>query len=188
MSDRLEEIKEWASKFPHGALGQARVNWLIEAVECLREISSNDCHICNSTFSRHCSICQDIREAKEKGFIVGRLKVFVVSSKKVFWGKGAAVSFEGRDILTTMASFLKHMPNRVVISENGPEDEKSEQYGLARAWAVLQFLTEEQGLDKKRFSISGASTLPKNRFENGLVNNGFERAIEIVLLERSIYN
>ena len=117
-----------------------------------------------------------------------KLKVFIISSKKVFWGKGAAVSFEGRDIMSTMASFLKQMPNRVVISENGPGDEKNENCGLERAWAVLRFLTEEQGLDKKRFSISGASTLPKNRFENGMVHGGHERVIEIVLLERSIYN
>jgi chemotaxis protein MotB len=115
-------------------------------------------------------------------------KVFIVSSKKVFWGKGTAVSSEGRDIISTLASFLKQMPNRVVISENGPDDGNNEQFGLARAWAVLQFLTEEQGLDKKRFSISAVSTLSQNKFENGMVHDGLERAIEIVLLERSICN
>ncbi|MDH4241582.1 MAG: hypothetical protein OEW48_18635, partial [Phycisphaerae bacterium] len=115
-------------------------------------------------------------------------KVFIVSSKKVFWGKGAAVSSEGRDIMSTMASFLKEVPNRVVISENGPGDEDSVQFGLVRAWAVLEYLTETQGLEKKRFSISAASTIPKESFDSGQVAAGLERTIEIVLLERSIYN
>lgn len=117
-----------------------------------------------------------------------KLKVFIVSSKKVFWGTGTAISSEGRDIMSTMASFLKQMPNRVVISENGPGVEENEQSGLERAWAVLEYLTEKQGLDKSRFSISAASTLPQNRLENGLEQMGTDRAIEIVLLERSIYN
>jgi len=117
-----------------------------------------------------------------------KLKVFIVSSKKVFWGNGTAISSEGQDIMSTMASFLKQMPNRVVISENGPGDEDSEQYGPARAWAILEYLTEKQGLDKKRFSIAAASTLPQDRLENRLAGAGPERAVEIVLLEWSIYN
>ena len=115
-------------------------------------------------------------------------KVFLIESKRIFWGKGAAVSSEGRNIMSIMASFLKELPNRIVISENGPGDENNEQFGLVRAWAVLQFLTEKQGLDKKRFSISAASTIPQERLENGKISTGQERAIEIVLLERSIYN
>jgi chemotaxis protein MotB len=132
-----------------------------------------------------------LEEARQRRDDFDKRKVFIVSSKKVFWGNGTAVSSEGRDILSTMASFLKQMPNRVVISENGPIDEKNEsarRQSLARSWAVLQFLTEEQGLDKKRFSISAASTLPQNRFEDVMVHGGLERAIEIVLLERSVYN
>jgi chemotaxis protein MotB len=115
-------------------------------------------------------------------------KVFIVSSKKMFWGKGAAISSEGRDIMSTMASFLKQVPNRVVISESGPSDEYSVQFGLQRAWAVLEYLTEVKGLEKKRFSISAASTIPKDGLNKGQVVAGLERTIEIVLLERSIYN
>ena len=115
-------------------------------------------------------------------------KVFIVSSKKVFWGKGAAISSEGRDIMSTMASFLKEVPDRIVISENGPGDEASVQFGLVRAWAVLEYLTGTQGLEKKRFSISAASTIPKEGFDSGQVVAALERTIEIVLLERSIYN
>jgi len=116
-----------------------------------------------------------------------KFKVFIVSSKKIFWGNGTVISSEGRDIMSTMASFLKRIPNRVVISENGTGDKENEQLGLERAWAVLEYLNK-QGLDKKRFSVSAASTIPQDKLENGLVNGQLERAIEIVLLERSIYN
>ena len=117
-----------------------------------------------------------------------KLKVFTVSSKQVFWGKGTAISPEGRDIMLTMASFLKRMPNRVVISENGPDVNNDEQLGLERAWAVLEYLTEKQGLDKERFSISTSGTLPQDRRNNGLAQIRPERTVEIVLLERSLYN
>lgn len=115
-------------------------------------------------------------------------KVFIVSSKKIFWAKGAAISSEGRDIMSTMASFLKKMPNRVVISESGPGDEYGIQFGLERAWAVLQYLTETQGLEKKRFSISAAGTIHKEGINNGQAVARFDRTVEIVLLERSVYN
>ena len=117
-----------------------------------------------------------------------KLKVFIISSKKIFWGKGTAVSSEGREVISTMASFLKQMPSRVVISENGPGGEDNEQFGLERAWAVLEYLTGKQGLDKERFSISAASTIPQERLENGKISAGRERAVEIVLLEWGIYN
>ena len=119
-------------------------------------------------------------------------KVFLISSKKVFWGKGTAISLEGRNTLTTMASFLKEVPSRVVISENGQGDEKgSEWFGLPRAWAAMEYLTTEQGLDKKQFSISATSTLTQESFkgnEPDRLRPEAERVLEIVLLERSIYN
>ncbi|MHC4160413.1 MAG: flagellar motor protein MotB, partial [Planctomycetota bacterium] len=59
-------------------------------------------------------------------------KVFVIPSKKVFWGKGAALSFLGRKTLSNIALFLKEVPSRVVISENGPEGKKqSDRFGLS---------------------------------------------------------
>ena len=119
-------------------------------------------------------------------------KVFLIPSKKVFWGKGTAISSEGRNTLATMASFLKEVPNRIVISENGPGDEEEEeQFGLLRAWAVMEYLTTKQGLDKGWFSISAASTLTREGLESGETGHlrqKTERMLEIVLLERSIYN
>jgi len=121
-----------------------------------------------------------------------RWKVFLISSKRVFWGKGTVISSEGRNIMTTMASFLKEVPGRIVISENGPpclpvEDKSgdSNYFGLPRAWAVVEYLTTRQNLDKKWFSISAASTMPQ---ESSGSDEPDERTVEIVLLERSVYN
>jgi hypothetical protein len=105
-----------------------------------------------------------------------RLKVFSISSERVFWGRGALISAEGRRTMTKMASFLK---------------EGSEQLGLSRAWAVMEYLTTEHNLNKKWFSISAASTLAQHQLSLGsrLIGAGEpERILEIVLLERSIYN
>ena len=115
-------------------------------------------------------------------------KVFLISSKKIFWGKGAIISSEGREIMVEMASFLKKVPARVVISENGQGDkEDSEQFGLPRAWAVMEYLTTIQGVDKNSFSISASSTVAQGGEQGGSEAEA-ERMLEIVLLERSIYN
>jgi chemotaxis protein MotB len=121
-----------------------------------------------------------------------RWKVFLISSKRVFWGKGAVISSEGRNIMTTMASFLKEVPGRVVISESGPthpldEDTSgdSKYFGLPRAWAVVEYLTIKQNLNKKWFSISATSTVPQ---ESSGSDGPDDRTVEIVLLERSLYN
>jgi chemotaxis protein MotB len=117
-------------------------------------------------------------------------KVFLFSSKRLFWGKGMVISSEGRNALSKMASFLKEIPCRIVISENGPGDDgDSKQFGLLRAWAVMEYLTTKQGLDKGRFSLA-ADTLQRghknSQQDHSQVKVG--RTLEIILLERSIYN
>jgi len=119
-------------------------------------------------------------------------KVFSISSEKVFWGNGTLISAEGRRIMTTMASFLEEVPSRVVICENGPAGQGgAEQLGLSRAWAVLEYLTNSQNLDKNWFSISAASTLAQEGLRSGEPSRASmksERTLEIILLERSIYD
>ena len=119
-------------------------------------------------------------------------KVFLMPSSNVFWGKGSTISYEGQRILTTMAEFLKQIPGRVVISENARiSNNNSENFCLTRAWTVKTFLTEQQKLDKNRFSISAGSTIGKEGFEIISVDNANvqpDRILEIVLLERSVYN
>ena len=117
---------------------------------------------------------------------------FLISSKKVFWGKGTAFSPDGRDVMDTMASFLRRVPSRIVISENGPADDQDSAYfGLPRAWVVMEYLTTRQNLGRERFSISTASTLAQEGFAGGEPDSARpapERTVEIVLLERSVYN
>jgi chemotaxis protein MotB len=117
---------------------------------------------------------------------------FLVSSEKLFWAQGSALSPEGRDILNIMAPFLRGSPSRIVISENGPTDNQtSEYFGLPRAWAVIEYLTKERNLNSNRFSISAEGTLTKKSLGNGRLSQGSsktERTVEIALLQRSIYN
>jgi len=122
-----------------------------------------------------------------------RRKVFLIGSERLFWGKGVAISLEGRGILASMASFLKEVPGRIVISENARRGHKgSEQLGLTRAWQVVEYLTTRGDLDRRRFSISAASILNKESLaedtEPTRGRPGSERTLEIVILERSIYN
>ena len=117
---------------------------------------------------------------------------FLISSKKVFWGRGTTLSSEGRNIMDTMALLLTEAPGRIVICEVGPPDAADNRnFGLPRAWAVLEYLTTERNLDRKRFSISAASTLAQDDSggrEQSSGSSTFERTVQVVLLERSIYN
>ena len=114
-------------------------------------------------------------------------KVFLCPSKAIFWGNGTVISFQGRKALSDLALFLKEVPNKVVVSENRQGDETdSGQIGLRRAWAVVEYFTKRRGLDKGQFSIA-ASTLQKNNNYDSSQTKA-SRMLEIVLLERSIYN
>lgn len=117
-------------------------------------------------------------------------KVFLSPSETIFWGNGTVISFQGRKALADMASFLKEVPDRVVVSENGQGDEgNSEHLGQQRAWAVIKYFTTKQGLGKERFSLA-VDTLQKS-YEIEPQNSPQAkpaRTLEIVLLERSIYN
>ncbi len=105
------------------------------------------------------------------------LKVFTVPSTIVFWGSGSAITKTGHEILDAFVIFLKSTPNRVVISENGPDAERT--LGLSRAWTVLEYMTTKKGLDKNAFSITASSTIRNP--------SKVQRMLEITLLERDIY-
>ena len=121
-----------------------------------------------------------------------RRKVFMIPSSRIFWGRGTVMSAEGRRILATMAALLKEVPNRIVISESGADQDRADtKFGLARSWTVMEHLATQQGLEKKRFSLSAASIMAhENPEENEETGTGAEaeRLLEIVLLERSICN
>jgi hypothetical protein len=87
---------------------------------------------------------------------------------------------------------LKEAPNRIVISESAPDvTDSSKDSGLPRAWAVLDYLTTRKGLDKKWFSVSASDTVHREKpagDERSRSKTEAKRVLEIVLLERSIYN
>jgi hypothetical protein len=134
---------------------------------------------------------EDLKEETEPEDFRSR-KVFLVSSKRIFWGKGKVISLQGRRTLAAIASYLKEAPNRIVISESAPDvTDSSKDSGLPRAWAVLDYLTTKKGLDKRWFSVSASDTVYREKpagNERSRSETEAERVLEIVLLERSIYN
>jgi len=131
-----------------------------------------------------------MNEAKMTNLISG--VALLIPSKKVFWANGSAFSPEGLRIMDTIAPFLRESPSRIVISENGPTNNQAGEYfGLPRAWVVMEYLTKEKNLDSDSFSISAEGILAKRSLGNGRPDSGLsetERTVEIVLLQRSIYN
>lgn len=117
-----------------------------------------------------------------------RHKVFLVPSKKIFLGRGKALSSDGRYFLAVMAAFLKDAPNTIVISENGPPDQPvGMDAALARAMAVIDYFVSMENLDRHRFSIATESIAPPEEpGSSAVVYHRKERMLEIVLLEGGI--
>jgi chemotaxis protein MotB len=118
-------------------------------------------------------------------------KTFLIPSINIFLGKGLALSSTGKDLLSNMASFLQEVPTRVIISETGKDNSDNEQLGFQRSMAVIEYLTKNHKIDKKLLSVSLTNFVPREDFENSRTSNlksEFERTLEIVLLERSLYN
>jgi chemotaxis protein MotB len=117
--------------------------------------------------------------------------VFLIPSKKVYWGQGVTVSREGRSLINLMASFLEKVPGRIVVSETGALNEHDNRnFGLPRAWAVMEYLTKSQGLDRNRFCISMTGIVARSTSGNetsGLVRDT-NRTVEISVLELNTYN
>ena len=116
-------------------------------------------------------------------------KVFLIPSKNIFLGKGTVISPQGKNFFSTMSLFLKEVSGRIVISEHG-SDTENKSLGFDRAWATIDYLTKNLKLDKNLFSISAVSMQPGKNVNNSAsdIENESERTLEIVLLERSIYN
>jgi chemotaxis protein MotB len=115
-----------------------------------------------------------MREKKPLDF--RNLKVFTVPSEGFFWGRGAAISEDGRRVLDTLAAFLSQQTGRIVISENGPDGNRS--LGLSRSMAVMKYLTETHHLEGGRFNLTASTTQRQSPDE---------RQLEITLLDRSVY-
>ena len=125
-----------------------------------------------------------------------RRKIFLIESKTVFWGAGTTLSASGRDFLDTLASFAAQMPDRLVISESGPENARAEDrgqktedsaalpnassdLGLRRATVILNYLAR-RGISRDRCCLAVRGMSPDRSFET-------QRMLEVALLSASIY-
>jgi len=111
-------------------------------------------------------------------------KVFLISSERVFVGKGTLLTMDGRRLLSEMGDFIAEVQPRVVISENGPAG--GGDLGLRRAWAILDYFANKKKLDTECFSIAAESTAPHITMQ-GRRNQQDHRKLEIVFLERNLY-
>lgn len=117
-----------------------------------------------------------------------RHKVFLVPSKKVFLGRGRALSPDGRYFLAVMAAFLKDAPNAIVVSENGPQGQPGGMdAALARTMAVIDYFVSMENLDRRRFSVATESIAPPEEpHDSAVAYHRSERMLEIVLLEGGV--
>jgi outer membrane protein OmpA-like peptidoglycan-associated protein len=104
-------------------------------------------------------------------------KIFLIESRKVFWASGTALSAEGRDFLDTLVSYLGKLPDRIIVSENGPGD--NAELGTLRAVVVVEYLGVK-GVSKDRCGIGIKAMSPDNNFKT-------ERMLEISLLDEGAY-
>lgn len=122
---------------------------------------------------------------------------FIIASRDIFWGNGSAISTDGQKILSALGDFLRTMQGQVIISEQSPKNsiigtnQDSRDLSLVRNWQVLQFFVTQKGLPRERFNISAGTTVGSIAFDALRLDktaNSNERVLEIVLLDRSIYN
>ena len=118
-----------------------------------------------------------------------RLNTFLISSDEVFWGKGAVISRNGQQVLTNLALFVKALPDyMVIVSESGPQDTyETDAIGCHRAWAVFEYLTDQEGIGAEQLSISAGGTAVQELHSNNQRRPNAaagKRMLEIVLLKR----
>jgi chemotaxis protein MotB len=104
-------------------------------------------------------------------------KIFLIESKKTFLAAGTALSVDGRDFFDILASFISKIPDRIVVSENGPGD--NFELGVLRAIRAVRYLAS-RGISIDRCCIGTKGMLPDENFNT-------ERMLEIALLDESKY-
>lgn len=114
--------------------------------------------------------------------------VFITPSVKMFWGNGTTISKDGMEILDNLAAYLGKVQGKIVLSES--DSSPNNDIGLERALGVLNYIAE-RGVKKERLSISLDSVLAEVVVEDyikGHPDPEESRRLEIVILERSVFN
>jgi chemotaxis protein MotB len=114
-------------------------------------------------------------------------RVYLVPSSRIFLGLGAELSQEGKDLLADFAFVAQDMAHPVVISEHPqPAPRGGDRLGMRRTWSVVRYLTDREGLDRRRFAISASPTVPAENIPPGNDIRGEDRLLAITLLDRSV--
>ena len=111
-------------------------------------------------------------------------RVFYIPFGRLFLGKGGIMKVTGREYLKGIASFIRLMPCKVIISAAEPRQSQSERKGrseneLRKSLVVLQFFTDHQKIPADRLSLSVSDFSVPHRFQS-------EGVVRIVLLARDI--
>ncbi|MCD6303380.1 MAG: hypothetical protein J7M21_00275 [Planctomycetes bacterium] len=109
-------------------------------------------------------------------------RILYIPSEKLFWGEGTVLRPAGRRYLDKIASFLRMLPCRVVISETGPAPAPAggRSARIDRAWAVMRDFTGRLKLPAERFNITAAGSAPPARLRG-------HRVVAIAMISRRIY-
>ncbi len=101
---------------------------------------------------------------------------FFLPSEKLFWAQGISMTQEGKKFLATFAKYMTLMPCRVIIAESHKE---TNDLGLRRSWATMQFFVQQRGIAASRISLSEDCDSSSDRF-------GGKPFLEITLLNARI--
>ncbi|MFP4106959.1 MAG: flagellar motor protein MotB [Phycisphaerae bacterium] len=109
-------------------------------------------------------------------------RVLTIPSEQMFYGKGHALTREGREALQMVAKFLKLLPCKVIVREtDGDHGSQMEaDRALRRSWRVREFFVKHSGLPVQMFGLSDSSLQEGGRF-------GGRRVLQITLLAESAY-
>lgn len=130
----------------------------------------------------------------------GSRGVYIEFKEKILFDTGKAViKEEGIPALMKIAELIRNMPNQIVVeghTDNVPihtyQYPSNWELSSARALSVLKYLTENRGLDPKRFSIAAygeyspidSNDTPEGRMQNRRVNILIITAKESQAVER----
>ncbi len=115
-------------------------------------------------------------------------KVFITPSVKMFWGSGTTISNDGMETLNNLAAFLIKVQGKIVLSETG--DSPNGDIEIERALNILNYIAK-RGVKRERLSISLDSILSEVVIEDYIKGHPApeeSRRLEIVILERSVFN
>jgi chemotaxis protein MotB len=124
-------------------------------------------------------------------------KVFLFESGNMFWAQGTTLSASGRNVLDMLAAYVKKVPDRIVVTENGPgpaavlpasasldasrggRRQEDAGLGILRAISVVEYLNAK-GVARDRCNIGTRGMLSEQNIQA-------ERMLEISLLGEGTY-